>query len=385
MGPKINGNSVSDLVLAAVQKQLEVEMGDYKDLLNNALARINSLEEEIAQCRQNSNPIFPITKSPSKSDICRHWLKNQCTWKQKCRFSHGRGATSTSSLSDSIAKDLEEVATNAKEKVEKSVQVGFSSELSSSSSCAFPLPSSDLPSRPNYVAGVLQPELVGAALSYDIVDEVVTHMLDYAVDNAKQPAPVADATKSTSPVTGPCIPVSKDEEWVEDMLVTIGKLELKYDAKYKPVDEDGVIYSAEVAIPKVDFAQVKPHLHRKLPKPALFPVQSCSNDPDFYIKCTGPKSSHFCNKEHDGELHEDLNEKLAPIGPTQHAGSCLWEKHQHQSASLFSRSDPFGHLPGFDTSLGVVAVPDEPIGGYIYAGGAGDSTVWRLHAQAVYV
>ena len=116
-------------------------MGDYKDLLNNALARINSLEEEIAQCRQNSNPIFPITKSPSKSDICRHWLKNQCTWKQKCRFSHGRGATSTSSLSDSIAKDLEEVATNAKEKVEKSVQVGFSSELSSSSSsmCAFPL------------------------------------------------------------------------------------------------------------------------------------------------------------------------------------------------------------------------------------------------------
>ena len=28
MGPKINGSSVADLVLAAVQKQLEVEMGD---------------------------------------------------------------------------------------------------------------------------------------------------------------------------------------------------------------------------------------------------------------------------------------------------------------------------------------------------------------------
>ena len=45
MGPKINGKSVADLVLAAVQQQLEVKMGDYKDVLNNALARINSLEE----------------------------------------------------------------------------------------------------------------------------------------------------------------------------------------------------------------------------------------------------------------------------------------------------------------------------------------------------
>ena len=31
------------------------------------------------------------------------------------------------------------------------------------------------------------------------------------------------------------------------------------------------------------------------------------------------------------------------------------------STSLFSRSDPFGHLPGFETSLGVEAVPDEPM------------------------
>ena len=56
MGPKINGNSVSDLVLAAVQQQLEVKMGDYKDVLNNALARINTLEEEIAQCLSSCRP-----------------------------------------------------------------------------------------------------------------------------------------------------------------------------------------------------------------------------------------------------------------------------------------------------------------------------------------
>ena len=62
MGPKINGKSAADLVLAAVQQQLEVKMGDYKDLLNNALARINTLEEEIALCRQNSNPTFYRTQ-----------------------------------------------------------------------------------------------------------------------------------------------------------------------------------------------------------------------------------------------------------------------------------------------------------------------------------
>ena len=408
MGPKINGNSVADLVLAAVHKQLEVEMGDYKDLLNSALARINCLEKEIAQCRQHSNPTFPINKSSSKSDICRHWLKNQCKWKQKCRFSHGGGASSTSSMSDSNAKDMEEVATYAMEKVDKSVQVALSLDFSSSSAstCDIPLQSSELvgcllnlnlPSRPCSVSGVLQPELVGAALSNSVVDSLMDNLLESVVSSSNaKPAPVPTATsrpwwrrafakKEAPSVRYFTAPVAEEEEWLDRMLDVIGGLEAKYGAKYKPVGEGGVIYSAEVAIPKVDFAQVKPHLHRKLPKPALFPVQSCSNDPDFYMKCTGPKSSHFCNKEHDGELHEDLNEKLAPIGPTQHAGSCLWENNQHQSTSLFSRSDPFGHLPGFDTSLGVVSVPDEPIGGYIYAGGAGDSTVWQLHAQAVYI
>ena len=116
----------------------------------------------------------------------QHWLKNQCTWKQKCRFSHG-SATSTS-LSD-VSQDSEEVATYTKEKTDKSVQVGFSSGFSSSSGsiCAVPMPSLDLPSRPNYIAGVLQPELIDAASSYDIVDEVVTYMLDFVVENAKQP------------------------------------------------------------------------------------------------------------------------------------------------------------------------------------------------------
>ena len=116
MGPKINGSSVADLVSAAVEKKL----GDYNDLLTGALARIASLEEELALCRNSNNP-FLFSKPFAKSDICRHWLKNQCTWRQKCRFSHGSGDSSASSLSISNAKDLEEVALHTKEKVDKSV------------------------------------------------------------------------------------------------------------------------------------------------------------------------------------------------------------------------------------------------------------------------
>ena len=55
------------------------------------------------------------------------------------------------------------------------------------------------------------------------------------------------------------------------------------------------------------------------------------------------------------------------------------------SSGQASSSFPFDSLPGFVTSLGDVAVPKEPIGGYVYGGGAGAGTVWRLHAEAVYI
>ena len=218
---------------------------------------------------------------------------------------------------------------------------------------------SNLPSRPSYVSGVLQPELVDAALSNNIVVSVLDEVLSSAVMSAKS-VPVAAASRMCSTVTGPPIPVSKDEEWVEDMLMTIEKLEQKYDTKYKPLEEGGVIFSAEVAIPKVDFSKVKPHLHRKLPKPKAVPVQACSIDPTLYTSCT------ICaNARSQGIQHPERHSACAP--PFELAPF------------------PFGALPGFVTSQGVVAVPGEPIGGYVYAGGTGEGTVWQLHAETVYV
>ena len=139
---------------------------------------------------------------------------------------------------------------------------------------------------------------------------------------------------------------------------------------YPCIEEGGVIYSAQVAIPWVDFQQVKPHLHRKLPKPELLPIQACSQDPALYHKCTG---STQCGKEYDGLRH-----------PAYATPSSVYA--EHDSSSEFTESSrPFGALPGFVTTLGVVAVPDEPIGGYVYGGGAGAGTVWQLHAQEVYL
>ena len=104
--------------------------------------------------------------------------------------------------------------------------------------------SSSLPSRPSFTAD-LQPVLVGAALSYDIVDGVI----DQVVHSAMELAAVAHVTKLASPVTGPCMPLSEEDEWIDNMLDNITKLEEKYGAMSKFVCDDGVIFSAEVAIP----------------------------------------------------------------------------------------------------------------------------------------
>ena len=334
MGPKINGLSISDLVSAAVEKRLEEELGVYKASLDNALSKVKNLEEEMAHFREMSNNNFPISRSHSKNAICRHWLRNQCTWKQKCRFSHCQGSTSTSptssasSLSGSIAKDTEVVVKTAK--VEKSVQVSFPMVSSPSlvSTSVVPMSSSVL-TRPSFVSGVLQPELVGAALTHDIAEGVVDCLLDAVVEIANKADFAANA--------------AKDAEWVENMLLKIAKLEEQYNAKSKPGGDDGAIYSAQVAIPKVDFTKVKPHLLRNLPKPSLCPVYGCSEDSTLYTR--------------------------------------LLVAHPDSGLSRF----PFGYLPGFQTNLGVVPVPQDPIGGFVYKSGTDDGTTWQLFAENVYI
>ena len=261
------------------------------------------------------------------------------------------------------AKDLEEV-----EMMTKVAEVKLTS---SSSSCEVKLASSEivgcliksnLPPRHQSVSGVHQQEHAGGALArtgFDsdvkphgglhcaLVEDLVGDIVDKVVDS---------------------VAMRQEEEWFDKMSANVDNVQARFSARYSPQVEDDVIYSAEVAIPRVDFSKIKPHLHRNLPKPDLLPIQACSLDPALYNKCTG---SIHCNKDHDGSKHYVKKDTLYV---------------EHDSSSRFTESScPFGELPGFVTSLGVVAVPDEPIGGYVYDGGFGATTKWRLHAEAVFV
>ena len=160
MPPKINGCTMADLVKQAVQKEVTSQLNEMQELLNAALTRITSLEEEIVEYKATPRaPRLPSTPS-SSSSVCRHWLRNRCTWKDQCRFSHGgetSDADSEGSFDGVITKDLEEA-----EKLTKVAEV-----TPSLSSCEVKMNSSDiigcllmsnLPPRHQSVSGVLQPE-----------------------------------------------------------------------------------------------------------------------------------------------------------------------------------------------------------------------------------
>ena len=133
---------------------------------------------------------------------------------------------------------------------------------------------SNLPSRLCSFTGVLQPELVGAALSNNVVDSLLDNLLQTVVSSSIAKKLLA------------VVEVPKEDIWIKDMVDAINKLEVKYGAKYKPMEEVGVIHSAQVAVPLVNFSKVNPHLLRKLPKPESVPVQACSIDPTLYTSCT---------------------------------------------------------------------------------------------------
>ena len=99
MPPKINGNTISDLVrqeldnlmdhhkkeMIELSEKLEDQLNQAHEQLLGALARITCLENELTRV-QHSPKEHSSSKNSSK--ICRHWLRNNCTWKEKCRFSH---------------------------------------------------------------------------------------------------------------------------------------------------------------------------------------------------------------------------------------------------------------------------------------------------------
>ena len=166
---------------------------------------------------------------------------------------------------------------------------------------------------------------------------------------------------------------SKDQSFINRMVKALTKLETKYktpEHKRKKrlftrkqricpiVPKEFASIFHVLAAPEPETVAVPepfPHVRWNevrfkpaLPNPELCPVYSCSKDPEFYQ-----------------EKREYRNGSVIPT----------------VTEPEFLRKDrpPFGTLRGYKTSLGVVAVPTTPVGGYVYCP---DARKWVIFAEA---
>ena len=117
MGPKINGSNMAELVkqeviktvetqkheMLEIKRMIEAELDRVHELLLGALARITCLEKEIEKYKQtsrhNSISLSSRLSKGRSSWLCKHWLRDRCTWQEHCRFSHGNDGGVSSSES----------------------------------------------------------------------------------------------------------------------------------------------------------------------------------------------------------------------------------------------------------------------------------------------
>ena len=150
---------------------------------------------------------------------------------------------------------------------------------------------------------------------------------------------------------------AEQQQFVKNMVDVLQELEGKYSAGTAPAEEeeDGVTRSPTLPRITVDFARVRGS-SAGLPRPELFALQGCSEEPEFYAKC-------------------------ASTFPSRHG---LGHNIPHECRTKFDdvfQPFPFGSAPGFRTNLGIIAPPDYPIGGYVYSGGTGKDTRYVLAAR----
>ena len=147
--------------------------------------------------------------------------------------------------------------------------------------------------------------------------------------------------KLKAPQTGPChwtpcttFTDSEEEEGIE--MFNERKCEPKKDEFYTKMAAaivrfapDAIYKSraAEVEYPQVDFNHLNSHFIKNIPKPQSYPIHGCSQEPEFY------------------------------------------DRSNFQKRPTFYNSFPFGADQGYDTNVGVVKVPDQPIFGYIWSDG----------------
>ena len=106
-----------------------------------------------------------------------------------------------------------------------------------------------------------------------MVGDVINSVLEAVVTTSEEPVQVdAISRKKNCPAIGPYLSSSKDEEWLDAMLMAIEELELEYTPHPLPYrGDDGFLHSADVHPPHVDFSALGFN-SRRLPTPELHPV-----------------------------------------------------------------------------------------------------------------
>ena len=87
--------------------------------------------------------------------------------------------------------------------------------------------------------------------------------------------------------------------------------------------------------PVVNWSRINHNAVRHLPKPVLYPVKGVSQDPVMY--------------------------------ETKRKVNCLTDRTEAVESPFVRKPAPFGSLHGFQTSHGIVAVPDVPVDGFLWS------------------
>jgi len=112
----------------------------------------------------------------------------------------------------------------------------------------------------------------------------------------------------------------------------------KYDALLASQLRPPPIYSPTLRKPNVNWSKLNPFQHKNLPKPSMFPVHGCSDDPEFYEKLL---------EFRDGSGHYRKTLKWNPL-----------------KIEELNNGNPFGRNFGFETNMGIVSIPTMPLHGY---------------------
>ena len=137
----------------------------------------------------------------------------------------------------------------------------------------------------------------------------------------------------------------------------------KFDREDFPgLGDRAIIFSAPVSPPSVDFKALG-FGPRFLPRPQLFPVQGCSQDPAIYLCVEGDD----CRSSKHHYRRSDRRPDVTPY-PPWHIGTA------------HSEPCPFGTLPGLETNFGITDVP-EKLFGWKYESGTGRDTKWVMTSE----